>query len=249
MKRTSFLFAALPLLLLTPAAHALEFGTPARERPFRSPQNFAFELRFSPYRPNIDDEPGLEASRPYERGFGSSRRLMISLEFDWQTFRIPYVGTIGPGIGVGTVSMSRTAQTVTGRPSGDDYGLSIYPMYLAGVLRADSFWREAGFPLVPYGKLGLGYALWRATNADDTSQSQNVSGKGSSYGLHLAIGAAFPLDVFDKGASRSMDNSTGINNTYIYLEYYSSMLDSSFASDTALRVGTSSWATGLAFEF
>lgn len=248
MKRAASLLSLLASTLVAGKASAIEFGTPPREHPFRSAQNFALELRFSPYSPQVDDEFGGEKT-PFADSFGTGSRLLIGLELDWQTFRIPYVGTIGPGLGVGLVSMSRPAQTVSGRPSGDDYGLSIYPFHLVGVLRADAFWREMGFPIVPYGKLGIGYALWRATNADATSQSAGVSGKGSSYGPHVALGAAFALDVLDKGASRNMDNATGINNTYVYFEYYWSMLNSSFAQDTALRVGTATWAMGLAFEF
>jgi hypothetical protein len=230
-------------------ASAIEFGTRSQEHPYRSAQNFALELRFSPYRPQIDDEFEGQGITPFRDSFGSSARLYIGLEFDWQTFRIPYIGTIGPGLGVGLVSMSRSATTVTGRPSGDDYTLAIYPFHLVGVLRADTFWRDLGFPIVPYGKLGVGYAFWRATSADVTSTTGGVSGKGSSFGPHIAIGAAFALDVFDKGASRNMDNATGINNTYLYFEYYSAMLNSSLAQENALRVGTATWAMGLAFEF
>ena len=248
MKHAASLLSLVAFTFVASNASAIEFGTPPREHPFRSAQNFALELRFSPYKPQVDDEFG-GAETPFANSFGTSPRLLIGLELDWQTFRIPYVGTIGPGLGVGLVSMSRPAKTVSGRDSGDDYGLSIYPFHLVGVLRADAFWREMGFPIVPYGKLGIGYALWRATNADTTSQSAGVSGKGSSYGPHIALGAAFALDVFDKGASRNMDNATGINNTYFYFEYYWSMLNSSFAQDTALRVGTNTWAMGLAFEF
>ena len=44
-------------------ARAIELGTPATEHPFRSRQNFAFELRFSPYRPQIDSDPALTSTR------------------------------------------------------------------------------------------------------------------------------------------------------------------------------------------
>jgi hypothetical protein len=236
-------------MLVAADARALEFGTRAQEHPYRSAQNFALELRFSPYRPQVDDEPSLNGLTPFRDSFGSNPRLAIGIEFDWQMFRIPYVGTLGPGLGASMVSMSRNARTLRGGPSGDEYGLSIYPFHLVAVLRADAVWRDFGFPIVPYGKIGMGYALWRATDTGETASSVNVSGKGSSYGLHVALGAAFTLDAIDKGASRNMDNATGINNTYFYFEYYSSMLNSSFAQDVALRVGTSTWAMGLAFEF
>ncbi|HVH41786.1 MAG TPA: MXAN_2562 family outer membrane beta-barrel protein [Labilithrix sp.] len=229
-------------------ASAIELGTPAQAHPFRSAQHFALELRFSPYYPAVDDEPGLQGT-PFQQRFGTSPRLYVGLEFDWQTFRIPYIGTIGPGIGVGTVSMSRPSVTVTGRASGDEYGLTIYPMYLAAVLRVDTFWRGAGFPLVPYGKLGAGLGLWDASSGGETARSSDgVKGSGATWGTHAAVGISFPLDVLDRGASRNMDNATGINNTYLYAEYYWLGLNG-LGQDKALYVGTNTWAAGLAFEF
>jgi hypothetical protein len=235
-------------------AHAIELGTPAQTHPFRSPQNFALELRFSPYYPAVDDEPGLRGT-PFKDRFGENPRLYFGLEFDWQTFRIPYVGTIGPGLGAGIVGMSRPARTRdSNRPSGDEYSLDIYPMYLSAVLRADTFWRELGLPIVPYGKLGLGLAFWSASKAGNTSKTQlpteskPVTGEGMTLGTHVALGAAFALDALDSGASRNMDNAIGINNTYIYAEYYWLNLNG-LAQDKVLYVGTNTWAAGLAFEF
>lgn len=236
------------LLAVSATASAFEFGTPATEHPHRSAQNFAIELRFSPYYPAIDDQPGL-SGKPFEKNFGDKARLYFGIEFDWQTYRIPYIGTIGPGVGVGTVSMSRPARTITGRASGDDYGLTIYPLYLVAVLRVDAFWRAARFPLVPYGKLGGAVGLWTASSGSETATAADGSkGKGASFGTQVAIGAAFPLDVLDMGATRSMDNATGINNTYLYAEYYWLGLNG-LGQDKALYVGTNTWAAGMAFEF
>jgi hypothetical protein len=229
-------------------ASAFELGTPAREHPYSSAQNFALELRFSPYYPNVDSEPGL-TGKPFKQAFGDSPRVYIGLEFDWQTFRIPYVGTIGPGLGVGRVSMGREARTVTGRPSSDEYSLTIHPIYLAAVLRVDTFWRGAGFPLVPYGKLGGAVGLWDASDSRGTSKSSDgVEGSGATWGTHVAVGAGIPLDFIDRGASRNMDNATGINNTYIYAEYYWLGLNG-LGQSNALYVGTNTWAAGMAFEF
>ena len=45
-----------------------------------------------------------------------------------------------------------------------------------------------------------------------------------------------------------MDNATGINSTYIFFEAYWLSLNG-FGSSSSLRVGTTTWAMGLAFEF
>lgn len=253
-KRALSALAVAGVLFVADDARAFEFGTPAEEHPFRSAQNFALELRFSPYYPAVDEEPGLTGT-PFKDRFGENARLYFGLEFDWQTFRIPHFGTIGPGVGVGLVGMSRPAVTrTTRRPSGDDYSLDIYPMYLSGVLRADVLWRELGVPLIPYGKLGVGVGLWRASKSGDTSKSElageskPVNGKGMTFGTHAALGIAFALDAIDGGASRNMDNAIGVNNTYIYAEYYWLSLNG-LGQDRPLYVGTDTWAAGLAFEF
>ncbi|MDB5213594.1 MAG: hypothetical protein JWO86_1521 [Myxococcaceae bacterium] len=233
---------------VSPDAAAVEFGTKASEHPFRSPQNFQLELRLGPYLPQIDDDPNLHGQTPFAKNFGSNPRVAVGLEFDWQMFRIPGVGTIGPGFSVAYVTMGRDVTTVSGRTSGDSTSLSIYPMTAVAVLRADVFWRDMGIPLVPYGKAGLGLGLWRASNANGTAVADNVSGKGASWGTAFALGVSFALDSIDKGASRNMDNSTGINNTYVFLEA-SWLALNGLAQSNALHVGTNTWFAGLAFEF
>jgi hypothetical protein len=229
-------------------AFALELGTKETQRPYHSAQNFALELRFSPYWPQVDDDSALGGKKPYESTFGTSPRFLIGAEFDWQTLRIPRVGTIGPGLGVGYVNVSRSVQTVSGRASGDDTSLSIYPMWAVAVLRADAFYRDLGFPLIPYGKAGIGVARWNASKSGSTSQNGGASGKGTSWGTNLAVGVSLPLDVFDSGASRNMDNITGINTTSIFFEAYWLTLDG-LGQKNALHVGTNTWSMGLAFEF
>lgn len=247
MRRLAAIGAAMGLLGVASPARAIELGTPATEHPYRSAQNFALELRFSPYKPQIDEEPGL-ANAPYSQTFGSSRRLLVALELDWQAFRIPHLGTLGPGIGVGYTSMSEKVLTSSGRESGDETSLDVFPFWGVAVLRADFLWRDFGFPLVPYAKAGLGFGLWRATNSGGTAVANNVSGKGSTWGTNFAGGVALALDALDRGASRNMDNATGINNTYVFFEAYWLGLNG-IGQDNPLRIGTTSWAMGLAFEF
>ena len=240
--------AAFAVVLGATDASAIEFGTRASEHPFRSPQNFELELRISPYYPQIDDDPNLNGQTPFLKNFGDVARVSVGLEFDWQMFRIPHVGTIGPGFGVAYVGMSRDVVTVSGRASGDSTKLSIYPFFADAVLRVDTFWHDAGIPLVPYGKAGLGLGLWRASNASGTAVANGVNGKGASWGTSFALGVQFALDAIDQGASRNMDNSTGINNTYVFIEE-SWLALNGIGQQNALHVGSNTWVAGLAFEF
>ena len=121
---------------------------------YRSPQRFAFELTFGPYRPDVDSEFNGGAD-PYNDYFGSGQHLLTRAELDYQ-FLHRY-GSIAAGLGVGYFSVTGTSPVAngTGLPSGDTSQLKVIPFSLSAVYRFDYFLQERGFPLVPFGKLGL----------------------------------------------------------------------------------------------
>jgi hypothetical protein len=253
--------------LLAPLAHADEpdlRGPSDRADPLiggrkahESPQNFAAELRFGLFNPDIDSDPALHSSSspgaPYRTVFGTAPRLLISAELDWQAYRIPYIGTIGPGASIGYSSMSDPAHFVTPQNgvtiSGETTTLEIVPVYAAIVLRADGLWRQARIPVVPYAKLGLGLSFWRASNTLGTSTYKGVSGTGSSLGSHYALGVAINLNPFDEYAARGFDDAMGVNGTYIFGEWTRADLTGLGLQSDPLRVGGTSWTFGLAWEF
>jgi hypothetical protein len=223
-----------------------------RHKQYESPQHFALELRFSPFTPDIDKDPALGGKTPYADAFGSPEHLLFGAEFDWQAARIPHVGTFGPGLGISYTAMSRPAQfssSHNGETPSEDTTLQILPLYAIGVLRADVISRELRVPLVPYAKLGLGLAFWRASNTLGTSRYQGVSGLGHTWGTHFALGLGLNLNVFDPYAARNLDEAAGINNTYAYAEWTVSDLTGLWAQQDPLRVGGTYWTLGLAFEF
>jgi hypothetical protein len=226
-----------------------EFGSYGRlaERRNESPQNGAFEARFGSYYPRVDSS--VEGS-PFKNSFGDTKRYMFGLEGDWQAIRIPHFGTLGPGIGWGYTQATGYAR-LTANPdasSDEETALSIMPFYLVGVLRADFLMRDLGVPLVPYAKLGMGYALWWASDGGKTASQDGVSGKGVSYGPQYALGGMFLLDILDQQTARDADNGLGINNSYVFGEWYVSDLDA-FGSSKRLNVGANTWVVGLAMEF
>jgi hypothetical protein len=226
-----------------------EFGAygPGREDHGESPQYGALEMRFGRYIPSVDSSvPGT----PFKDTFGDSNRYMFGLEVDWQLIRFPHIGTLGPGLGWGYTRATGLAH-LTNAPSvasGEDTALSIMPFYLVGVLRADVFARDFGIPLVPYAKLGIGYALWWASDGGATSRVNGVVGHGTSYGPQYGLGLMFLLDELDPQTARDADNSIGINNSYIFGELYGSELDG-FGSKSRMNVGANTWVLGLAIEF
>jgi len=216
-----------------------------RRRQFESPQRFAFELRFGPYRPNIDEGFGNSSRQPYSYVFGDDKRILFGLEFDWQVFRIPMLGTIGPGFGIGYTNMSAQARIqATGEFAAEETSLTILPMYGVGVLRIDTLARETAIPLVAYGKAGVGLGFFKTGNDLETQA------KGHTWGTHYAVGAMFLLDSLDTHSAQQLDNEMGINNTYIYLEWMMSRLDGFGRGKDAsvMNIGADTWVLGLAFE-
>ncbi len=216
---------------------------------FQSPQHFALELRFGPYRPRVDDQFNGSAT-PYKDTFGTKKRYLVGLELDWQALRIPMVGTLGPGLGWGYTNATGQALLADGSGrAAQDTSLAVMPTYLVGVFRVDVLARKTPVPLVAYAKGGLGYALWWSNSGGSTSHSADGRvARGASYGYQFALGGMFLLDSLDQGAAKEMDSTTGINNSYFFMEWYYSSLDG-FGSGKQMQVGANTWTLGLAFEF
>jgi len=219
----------------------------------RSPQRFAFELRFGAYTPAIDDEFGGSAT-PYRDFFGDGMLFHFGAEFDWQAVRIPYVGTLGPGVGFGYVSTSAEAYLVntygTSAPErAGSTSLTILPMYVSAVVRFDELMRRTGVPIVPYGKVGLGAGLWWVNTGDKGSKVGDgdtaILGRGTSLGIHWALGGMLALDWLGQRSMASLDQETGINHVYLFGEWMNQNLG---LFGDSMRVGTSTWMVGLTME-
>ncbi len=223
------------------------------KRSKKSPQHFALEVRISPFTPDIDKESSLGGKTPYKDTFGTMKRALVGFEFDYQAVRIPWVGTLGPGLSASYTQMTDHSFQLDGTRSKENTDLTLYPMYLAAVLRADVFYRQYRIPVVPYAKAGLGLTFWEASNPGGTSTASNsagnsLKGHGHTWGTQWAAGVMVALDALDPGASVNMDNAVGINSTYLYGEYYLAAMNG-IGQDHPLLVGTDTWCAGLAFEF
>ena len=253
MKRFVFVLTLglLGILRASPA-HAQgvdEFGAYGRSKNrAESSQVGLVEARFGAYNPRVDKS--VPNGTPYADTFGDSNRYMFGLEGDWQLLRIPHLGTLGPGLGWGFTRASGYARLTSdmNERSDEQTSLTIMPIYVVAVLRADVLPRELSIPIVPYAKLGLGSALWWSSDGGETAYAGNVKGAGLSYGPQYAIGGMFLLDILDQQTARDADVSLGINNSYIFGEWYGSELDA-FGSKKRLNVGANTWVVGLAIEF
>jgi hypothetical protein len=242
---------ALPCLLASGHAHAQgvdEFGAygTRRVRQSESPQDAAVELRFGQYKPEVDSE--LSGGTPFHDTYGDTNRYLFGFEVDWQLFRIPHFGSIGPGFGWGFTKFNAKAQFADGSgTSNTTTSLSVMPMHVVAVARADVFMRDFHIPFVPYAKLGLGYGWWWSGDGTKSAEADGVKGKGASYGLTYAGGLMFLLDILDEDDAVTADGLTGINNSYLFAEWYRPQLDG-FGNDKVMDIGSSSWIVGIALE-
>jgi len=220
---------------------------------FRSPQRFAVEVKFGPYRPDVDSEfpqSGVNKRAPYQSYFGDGRHLYSALEFDWQLFR--KFGSIGMGAGIGYFSVTGTAPSGAnpGMASGDTSGFKVVPVSLSAIYRFDHFLETRDIPLVPFGKLGLDWAYWQITdgNGEIAVDMMGNSGRGGTLGWHAAAGLALVLDWLDPEAARDFDADLGVNHTALTFEYNHADI-SGLGRTGRLHVGDTTWTLGLLLEF
>jgi hypothetical protein len=261
----------LPWLLLTLAAGSAqaqvvsnvqtEERLAAQHGDFRSPREWAIELRFGPYAPDVDSELSGGAT-PYKTMFGGKRHLMSQLEFDWQFFQT--FGSLGVGVVVGYYNQSAKAfvfdpnagqcvpdsATTSGCTlSGDTTSLRLIPVAALLVYRWDVAAEQWKIPLVPYGKLGLNYTFWEINNGNgNVPEYKGGHGSGGTAGWQAAAGMSLLLDILDPDASRGLDMETGVNHSYVFFEW--NHVDASgLGMSKKLHVGDSRWVLGLMFEF
>jgi hypothetical protein len=236
---------------------------------------FLFELRFGPYLPDVDaNVPALPKGQtpPFQSVFGYdcgsntqgtvSARFAFGLEADYMAVRIPYVGAVGPGLGWAYTKFGADARyTKLQGCSQEGTSLTIMPMHLSLVLRADELMRRTGIPIVPYGKFGVGVGWWHASDDFGTEAicgsmtapttcpagaMQVASGTGVTPSLHFAIGGMIALNFLEPMTAARLDESTGVHHAYVFGEYYNDRL--TLTKDVML-VGVSSWVAGLAVDF
>jgi len=177
-----------------------------------SPQYGAFEVKFGPYRPNVDDEPGLSGT-PYRDALNNDNMFLTMFELDWQFLQLRGINFgIGGAFGFGQAYAK--AQTESGGASADYTVLNVMPFNLLGVIRIDVLARELNVPLVPFFKGGLNWYLWWVLDGGgDTAAS------GGTMGWQINPGLALELDSLDRISARTFDNEVGVNHSYIFFEY------------------------------
>lgn len=235
MPRAVVLFA---VLMFPTAALAQLYGQVGSSKLTQS-----VELKLGPYTPAIDSDGG----DAYEKIFGDESMTMFRFEYDWVLWR----GTggmvlFGGEVGYGQVSGS-SLDPATGVAGADTTTFHMVPFALNFGYFLDT-WGDT-VPLVPYAKVGLDYSIWWVTNGvGDTATYLDSKGSGDTWGLHVSLGVRILLDFFAPKMATSFDGEAGVNNSYIFAEWFYGW-DNDFASASSWQIGDSTAMFGLAFDF
>jgi hypothetical protein len=204
------------------------------------------ELRFGPYRPQVDR--AFSNAAPYSKVFGNSTRFMLSGEVDWQAVHIPSFGSVGVGGLIGYTSASANAGFSDGSgPSAEDTGFSLWLLSALAVVRVDVLARHTWIPLVPYGKVGPAVGLWSASNGSGTSEVNGVKGRGRTGGMLYAVGMMFLLDAIDRQSAKTFAAERGVKHTYFFGELTLAEVNG-LGQSNAMQVGDRTWTLGLSME-
>lgn len=237
-----------------------------RYKPPGSKQRFEAEFKIGPYLPQVDrnyDGPGLG---PYSTIFGPTDAMgnatgeakvgvMPAFSFEYQ---FVYLG--GPfGVGAQVAFFRDKARALIAHPmagmsvrsEADDVKFGMVPLVaFVGYrfeLLADRFrW----VPLVPYAKAGLAYTFWwtRDGSGDISRNSMGRKGRGGVLGWQLNVGGMLRLDFIEPGTAKKLDQTTGINHTYVFGELQLSRVNN-FGVGNSIALGDTTWFAGLAIEF
>lgn len=245
MKR-SLVLVALSTLFLAGSAHAQSFD--ATPPPKKDPNSrFAVELRFGPYRPQVDR--AFNNAAPYNQVFGDSTRFMLGGEFDWQPIHIPHFGSVGVGGLFGYTKATANARFSDGSgASAEDTSFSLWMLSALAVIRVDVLARETWIPLVPYGKVGPAMGLWSTSNGSGTSEVNGVKGEGRTYGMMYAVGGMFLLDILDRQSAKTFAAEQGVKHTYLFGELTLAEV-TGLGQSGAMQVGDRTWTVGIAAQF
>lgn len=209
-----------------------------------------WDLRAGMFIPDIDREFNGTA-HPYQDIFSNQKKLAWHSELSWQFFR--GFGTLALGADIGFFFRSGNALMEDGSKSGDTTSFFLIPLGVKFVYRFDILQNNYNIPFTPYGKVGLVYNLWWITdgNGDIATWDNTSTGKarGATTGYEFALGLSLLLDVFDPEAAAALQRDSGIDNSYVFVEWTYNRSEGILGVGSTLQVGGRTWMFGLAFEF
>jgi hypothetical protein len=172
------------------------------------PQRGNFELRYGNFLSLADDD--------IKQVYGDSGHNMLQLEFGPQFFRFFEVD-----LQVGFYQELATTVSASGDPSDVKTMLTWFPLGLSGTFRLQILDEQV---VVPHARLGADLVPWTELTDNGTGGKDRLAG--SKVGHHYAFGASLLLDIFAPARASLLEAQTGINDTYVTIEWRRQNIDS-----------------------
>lgn len=141
------------------------------------------------------------------------RAGIMRIETGLQLFRVAEID-----LGIGLLQPTgNTLSADTGQPSGEQVRMVWMPLTMALTGRLHLLDEQ---PIVPYARVGLDYVFWKEAPLDADGKvvaADRVAG--SKRGWHWGVGGNILLDLFAPRRASMLEASSGINDTWLYVEY------------------------------
>lgn len=215
-----------------------------------SPLTSSLDIRFGSYTPQVDREfASTNKATPYATLMNDGA-WEIGATLDWRIWHA--FGEFSMGMGAARWTKEGQSLTLTGATTADTTSLSIVPISIDAVYRFDVLAERYDFPLIPYVRGGVVYALWWMENglgnlSRTTIGGTEYVGRGGTGGFYGTVGLRLLLDVFEPQSARSFDIEMGVNHSYLFAEYKKLSL-TDFGNPKSIDLSDDVLNFGLAFD-
>lgn len=192
-------------------------------------------------RPTWDVEvrygPFISQAEPYITDSFGTGNTLLRLEYGWSS------QFLEADLGVGLYRDTGFLFMADGTLSGDATIFTNVPVDLSLSARL-KFWDNQ--PVIPYGRIGGTYSLWVQDWHEDPTDTEYESRAGGKFGWHWGGGVLLLLDWLDEKAASELQVSTGIDDTYLAVEYRDARM---MHGDSESDLSETDLTIGLKFDF
>ena len=201
------LVAVLGLALMAPVAHAQDNRTRREPAKDLTPTYGDFEIRYGGI--NLVDE---NINAVYK----DNPSNILQMEFGPQFYKVIEVDLL-----VGFFQELAFTIDESGAQSGDRTMMTWYPLGIDMSLRAHIIDEQFAVPFV---RAGFDYIIWNEKWDTVRGDDKNVLG-GAKFGNHIGLGVNILLDTFAKERASLLEASSGINDSYLVIEWRKQAVD------------------------
>ena len=215
-----------------------------------SPADSTLDLRFGSWKPAIDKEPALGNPKPFAQIFDGDDLFYFEGVYGRELLR--GVGSLGLNLSLGYGGVAGKSLDLDGASSGDTTTFRMVPLRLGAFYRFDWLQERFGVPVVVSGEAGLTSIQWWTSSEGGISDFETEAGarsvgSGETHGWHAGATAYLLLDTFAPGMAMNFDADSGVNNSYLFVNYMRTEADD-FGSKTSWSLSDTTTLFGIGFE-